>query len=453
MTPHFAALDVCGPILDPVLKPGQTIALCVLALLTIGVVMVSSAGMSVGGDVPDSLKNATVSILLSRSAIYMFLALSAMVFCSRLPIQKIASLATHERVIRGRWGGVGGLGGLCLGTAALMAVLAMVYIPFIAYEAKGAHRWIMLNLPVVGGLSIQPSELAKWGIIILLAWYGAVRAADMRRFKNGLLPGLAAVGLIAGFIILEDLGTGVLIGAVSCIVLLAAGARLWHFFIFAPPVIAGLVLAIVTSPYRVRRLVAFVDPYADPQGVGYHMIQSMSAVAGGEGFGRGLGHGLQKFGYLPEDRTDFLFAIICEELGIAGATVVIGIFVILLWSGVSILRQQTVPILKLCALGVIATVGLQACINLTVVTGLGPTKGIALPLVSSGGTGWILTAASLGLLMAMDRTVHLAQTLTPPITLAEPLVTQIVIGKIPKPRVVVPLRPQHEATVGAAERP
>jgi cell division protein FtsW len=148
---------------------------------------------------------------------------------------------------------------------------------------------------------------------------------------------------------------------------------------------------------------AFVDPYADPQGIGYHTIQSLVAVAGGEGFGRGLGHGLQKFGYLPEDRTDFLFAIICEELGIAGAALVITLFLTLLFASLAVASRERSPLLRLFTLGVIATVCLQAIINLAVVTGLAPTKGIALPLLSSGGTGWILTAFSLGLLIAIDR--------------------------------------------------
>jgi cell division protein FtsW len=183
---------------------------------------------------------------------------------------------------------------------------------------------------------------------------------------------------------------------------------------FVPPAAAGFLLLVATSDYRMRRIETFFNPYLDPQGAGYHMIQSMTAVAGGAGFGRGLGHGLQKFGYLPEDTTDFLFAIICEELGIAGAAAVVGLYVLLIWAGLSIIRAQQSALLKLLGLGIVTTVGLQALINLAVVTGLGPTKGIALPLVSAGGTGWILTAASLGLLVAMDRS-HASEG-----TLAEP---------------------------------
>ena len=171
-----------------------------------------------------------------------------------------------------------------------------------------------------------------------------------------------------------------------------------------PVGILGVVGAILTSPYRMKRVTAFMDPYADPQGIGYHTIQALVAVAGGNGWGRGLGHGLQKFGYLPEGESDFIFAIICEELGIAGAALVIALFGTLVWAGFMVMRRERDPVLRLFTMGIIATVSMQAIINLAVVTGLAPTKGIALPLLSSGGTGWILTAFSLGLLVAVDRT-------------------------------------------------
>jgi cell division protein FtsW len=204
--------------------------------------------------------------------------------------------------------------------------------------------------------------------------------------------------------VLEDLGTGLLVGMVAALVLLAAGARVWQMAALAPPALAMLGVAVASSPYRIKRLTSFLDPFADPERTGFHMIQSMQAVANGKLFGRGLGHGLQKFGYLPEVRTDFIFAVICEELGVAGAAIVVALYLGLLWAGYSILKNERSQMLRLVALGVLATVGLQALINLAVVTGLGPTKGIALPMLSSGGTGWILTAASLGLLVAMDRT-------------------------------------------------
>jgi cell division protein FtsW len=151
------------------------------------------------------------------------------------------------------------------------------------------------------------------------------------------------------------------------------------------------------------RITAFMDPYADARGTGFHMIQSQVAIASGERWGRGLGNGLQKYGYLPEDTTDFIFAIICEELGLMGAIVVVVLFCTLVLSGLAIVIKQRTLQAKILALGITATVGIQAVINLFVVVGWGPTKGIALPLLSSGGTGWILTAGALGVLVALDR--------------------------------------------------
>lgn len=382
------------------LRAGQVITLCALSLLTLGVVMVNSALMSVApidGD-GNQLPGVTAeSILTSRSTLYMALALAALALAALLPVRRLAALLTAPALRDPT--PLAGLRTLLVCTLGLLAVLATVYLPGIGHEANGSARWVRL-----GGQSLQPSELVKWGMLALTAWYGAVRAPHMHRFRLGLLPALVALGAVCAAVIKEDLGTGVLIGAACALVLLAGGARFWQLATFIPLGLVGVVAAILISPYRVQRILAFIDPFQDPQGAGYHVIQSMAAIAGGGGAGRGLGHGFQKFGYLPEDHTDFLFAIVCEELGIAGATLVIALYVLLILTGIHIVRREPDRLLKLLGFGVIATIGLQAVINLFVVTGLAPTKGIALPLMSSGGTGWILTAGCLGLLAAMDRT-------------------------------------------------
>ncbi|GMV24811.1 MAG: hypothetical protein AMXMBFR58_08420 [Phycisphaerae bacterium] len=404
------------------IRPGQAIALCVLALLCIGVVMVNSADMSVAA-VPATPLDAGAgpadpaavltrtdavsfeSIIFSRSSVYLALAVAAMGVGYLFPVRTLAWRLNRPldpaKGMNDR-GALLKLGAMC---GLLVVVTALAYAPVIGKEINGAHRWLRLPIPGLGdALSVQPSEIVKWCLVIVIAWYGATRALFIHQFWRGLVPALVAVGVVSGVVVLEDLGTGVLIAGSAALVLLAAGARLWQFLMFIPVAAAGLVGAIVTNPYRIDRIRSFVDPYSDPEGKGYHMIQSMLAVSGGEGTGRGLGHGLQKFGYLPEDRTDFLFAVICEELGIAGAAIVIFLFIAMTWAGVSIARRERDVFLKLVGLGLISTIALQALINLAVVTGLGPTKGIALPLVSSGGTGWILTAFSMGILAAIDRT-------------------------------------------------
>lgn len=388
------------------MRSGHVIAACAIALLALGVVMVNSAGMRVSmvnAGQPVHAGVTAETILLSRSTAYMALALVGLGIGAFLPVRRWAM--TGFGVLGTPRDGGEARSVLLIGTMMLIGLCALVYLPAISRDINGSHRWIQLKVPGLGdALSMQPSEIAKWAIIPLLAWYAAGMGARIRGFFGGLVPALACVGLLCAFLVIEDLGTGALIAMVVGLMLLASGARLWHFLLFVPVGVVAVVGAVVTNPYRIDRIAAFVDPYQDPEGIGYHIIQSLIAIANGGGFGRGLGNSLQKFGYLPEQETDFLFSIICEELGIAGATLVLGLFMILMLTGVGIARRERNPLLKLWALGVVATIALQALINLLVVTGLAPTKGIALPLLSSGGTGWILTAVSLGVLIAIDRT-------------------------------------------------
>jgi len=387
--------------------------LCALALLMVGVVMVQSAGMQIAGLGADAGVGGAVgegvtakSLLTSRSALYLVIAIAAMVVASRVPIRKVAGRL--ERVV---WFKPGGdLGVLILGSLLLIGLVVTVYVPGLARPMNGAHRWVNLRLP--GLESMQPSELAKWGLVILAAWYGArlgsYKVNRLGVFWKGLLPAVLCIGAVAFAVVMEDLGTGVLMVLACSVVLIAGGAKIKHFAAFVPIGLAGVAAAIVTSPYRVKRITAFLDPYADAQGEGYQMIQSLTTISGGGFFGRGLGNGLQKFGYLPEDTTDFLFAVVCEETGFMGALAIISAYAAIVWVGTDIARRETSGILRLIVVGVVATFSIQAVINLMVVTGLGPTKGIALPLMSSGGTGWIVTSVCLGLIVAIERTQEYA---------------------------------------------
>lgn len=388
------------------IRPGQVVGLCAFALLCTGVLMVNSADMMVTKvqDATDVVTPMTLgSVLTSRAAMYMGMAVLALFAGALLvPVRTISSLARS-----GTFRGMGVLPLLFLASAALVAFCALSYVPGIGDPRNGSHRWIQLGSKE---LSMQPSEVAKWLFIPLLAWYCTVRASRLPSFITGLVPVMITVGGVAGFVLLEDLGTGVLIGAAACVVLVAAGAKWWQFAIPGALAAGGVVAAIMTSEYRQNRVKAFLNPYQEPEGIGFHTIQSLLAIYNGRGTGTGLGEGIQKRGYLPEDRTDYIFAVICEETGIVGAAVVLTLFLGLLWSGASIARSERDPFLRLWSLGIIATIGMQAVMNLLVVTGLAPAKGIALPFVSYGGTGWILTAFSIGILVAIDRTRSASET-------------------------------------------
>ena len=366
------------------LRTGQALLLILVSLLGLGVIGVHSAGVTVGVDQPFDL----ASLLSSRTTMLALAAILVAWAISHVPVKRLADGTT------GRW-----LAPLLLGTALLL--LLMVHIPGLGREVNGARRWLSL-----GGFSFQPSEVAKWSLLVILAWYVARKAAVLPQFKAGFLPGLGLITLLVIPVLTEDLGTAVLMFVVGIMLLLASGCRLLHAACLVPPALCAFVAAILVSPYRIDRLRAFMDPYADPTGIGYHVLQSMSAISGGGLAGRGLGHSVQKHGYLPEDTTDFIFAILSEELGIAGVLLIISLYVLLILLGLSVAKKAGTIFEKALVLGVILTISLQALMNIMVVVGLAPTKGIALPLLSSGGTGWLLAGAGIGFIWAVDRASH-----------------------------------------------
>lgn len=393
------------------LRASHGLVLAVLGLLVIATVMVNSASLSLSGGQPTT----TEGIFWGKHTWFAVGAFLALVAGALVPVDRLGTTGRRWWATPVAWVAV-----------AILVSLALVHVPGIGREVNGARRWVS-----IGPVGLQPSEIAKWGVPIIMAWY-AVRFRDrLASFKWGFAVPLGAVSVLCGIIALEDLGTAVLIMAVAVLMLLAAGARLRYVLAMAPLGILGFVVLVVTSPYRVNRIIAFLDPYKDPQGIGYHIIQSMEAISGGGLAGRGLGNSELKFGYLPEATTDFIYSIVAEELGITGSALIIGLYVLLIACGAAIVTAcvrgagqggpashdgtQVVaagtrdgePLLsnfsQLLGMGFVATVGIQALINVCVVTGLAPTKGIALPLMSRGGTGWILTCLSLGMLVAMER--------------------------------------------------
>lgn len=360
---------------------GQVLLWCVVALLATAALMTQSASLSVAGQ-----RLSTLDLLTSRSAIYALLAIGAMLLFSHFDLRGIYQTRSIFNPVP--WL-VPVAVGLCV----------VVLLPGMGAEINGSRRWLFLG-PSSWALTFQPSELAKWITVVAMAWWLARRAGAMHRVRDGLLPPLVLLGLVCGLIVIEDLGTAVLIGSVGLTLLLAGGARIWQLLLLVPVALGGMVFIIIRSPYRVQRLLTFLDPYKDADGAGYQPIQMMAAISQG---GQGLGNGIYKLGYLPADTTDGVFAIIVEELGLAGAVGVMGLILLMLWTMYGVARDCHFGFGRLVALGVMLMIGLQAVMNIAVVSVVVPTKGIALPLLSAGGTGWVMTAAAVGLVVAIDR--------------------------------------------------
>jgi cell division protein FtsW len=281
---------------------------------------------------------------------------------------------------------------------------AAVLVPGIGREMNGARRWISL-----GVTQFQPSEVGKWALVIFLAYFISQRKVRIESFWRGFVPTLVPVGVIALLIVIQDFGTAALIAVCTVAILLAGRAKVWHLLLSAAPGLAAAAWFVMHKAYRMKRMTAFMDPYADPQGQGYHMIQSLLSFSTGGVFGRGLGNGIQKLGYLPEDTTDFIFAVICEEMGLFGAALTIALYLGILYVSWQIMKQTRDSFGRLLAFGIGAMIGLQALINIAVATVSVPTKGLSLPLISAGGTGLIITCGALGLLHSIARHRHDAE--------------------------------------------
>jgi cell division protein FtsW len=283
-----------------------------------------------------------------------------------------------------------------------LAICGLVLVPGLGVEVNGAVRW--LRIPGTG-FRFQPSELVKGALPIFLANWVVYRV-DIRCFWRGLLPIVMIIGVCVGGIGLEDFGTAALLAGVSGCLLLVAGARIWHLLLMVLPAIPAFGYLLMSRSHRMERLLIYRDPFQDPAGKGYQVIQSLCTIVSGGWWGRGLGNGFGK-GYLPEARNDFIFAVICEELGVVGAAAVIALLITLMWLGRRVVVKSSDPVGRLLALGIILTLGFQAAMNIAVVTASVPTKGIALPLVSAGGSGAIFLGALVGVLANVARRTSL----------------------------------------------
>jgi len=287
-------------------------------------------------------------------------------------------------------------------------LLILVLVPGIGIERNAARRWLFVGLGPLG-LSFQPSELGKWAVIFLVVAASHRFGFRLHSLSRHLLPLLAICGVIIGLILIEDFGTAAFIALAVLVVLIPAGARWGHLALLASAGALVFGLALVTAPYRVQRLVAFTQPDRWAQSVGYQADQSLIAIASGGILGKGLGNGVSKYGHLPEDTTDFVFAVIAEELGLVGALAVIALFAAFIWLGLQTSLATKEPFGRLLAFAITAAIGLQAVLNIGVVTVVLPTKGIPLPFISGGGTSLLVSAAVAGVLLNIAGKAHVRQ--------------------------------------------
>jgi cell division protein FtsW len=270
---------------------------------------------------------------------------------------------------------------------------------FFLDRSHNTHRWIH-----AGGFSLQPSELAKPVLILFLAYFLESRSKNLDDWRNTLAPAAAPVVMLLGLIVLQpDLGTAIAGAGIAACILYVAGMRLRYFgYAFAASLLPLYFLVFHVS-FRRDRILAFMNPYAERQKAGFHLIQSLIAVGTGGVTGTGLMEGKQKLFYLPEPHTDFIFAVTAEELGLAGALFVVTLFAIFLWRGMRASWRTEDIFGRYLAVGITSMVVLQAFINISVVLGMMPTKGIPLPLVSYGGSSLFVTLACVGVLLNITK--------------------------------------------------
>ncbi|WP_336786334.1 stage V sporulation protein E [Paenibacillus sp. MMO-177] len=278
-------------------------------------------------------------------------------------------------------------------------LLIIVLIPGIGVVRGGARSWLGIS-----SFGIQPSEFMKLAMILFLAKWLSDKQQTITHFTKGLLPPLGLVGLAFGLIMLQpDLGSGAVMVGAALILIFAAGARVSHLALLGSSGLLGLIALVIAEPYRMKRITGFLDPWADPLGTGYQIIQSLYAIGPGGLVGLGLGMSRQKFSYLPEPQTDFIFSIISEELGFIGGSALIILFTILVWRGVRTAISAPDTFGSLLAVGITGIIGVQVLINIGVVIGAMPVTGITLPLISYGGSSLTLLLTALGILLNISR--------------------------------------------------
>jgi cell division protein FtsW len=361
--------------------PGRVdygLALTIAVLVSFGLIMVYSASVVTAYT---TFRNQYV--FLVRQATYGAMGLVAMLVLMRLDYHRLAALAVP---------------GLIVATGALAAVL----IPGVGVEAYGAQRWISFL-----GVQLQPSEFAKLALTLYMAHWLSTKREQVRDFAYGFVPFSVILAMVVGLLLKQpDLGTAFVVAATALAIFFAAGAHLAQLGLLVAVVALALVPLVRLAPYRMERFLAFLDPWEKPLASGYHVVQALLAFGAGGITGVGLGVGRQKFLYLPFPHTDSIFAVIGEELGLAGTLTLVALFVFFAYRGLRVAWHAPDQFGRLLATGITCGITLQAMINMGVLTSTLPFTGITLPFISYGGSSLITTLASCGILLNVSRQVR-----------------------------------------------
>ena len=342
----------------------------VLALLGFGLILVFSASTVVSAEVYGSQTS-----IFTRQLIFVVIGLVGLMVSMKIDYH----IYEQGRVIY----------------ALLLLSLALLLYLLVAPESGGVQRWIR-----IGPVNFQPSELAKLAVILFTSFYLVTRKEDFHSFKRGLLPYLVVVGAIVLLVLLEpDLGTAASIALTAIVLLFLGGLRYRYLLGLFLAAIPALYFLVVRVPYRLDRWLAFLYPERDPYGIGYQIRQSLISVGSGGWSGLGYAEGKQKLSFLPEPHTDFIFAVVGEELGLLGCLTVVVLFGVFFWRAARISVRAESPFGTYLGLGIACMIILQAFVNMSMVVSLLPTKGLPLPFVSVGGSSMIMTMTAVGILL------------------------------------------------------
>ncbi len=345
-----------------------------VGLALFGVVMVFSASA-----VTAMQENNNAYHYLVKQGIWMAIGFVAMLIAMRIDYQ----ILRNRRIVY----------------ALLFGTVVMLLAVFAFPRVNGAHRWIKF-----AGFSVQPSEAAKLVLAIFLAYFLEKRAGEEGSFWRTFVPCMGVTGVLALLIVAEpDLGTALMLAVVCVVMTFTAGARIMHLGLASAPAFVGVALLLIFVPWRLQRMITFLDPWADPQNRGFQVVQSLIAVGSGGLNGLGFAQGKQKLFYLPFAHSDFIFAVVGEELGLIGALMIVLVFGLFLWRGVRAALLAPDRFGMLLGIGIVSMIVVQALFNMSVVLSMVPTKGIPLPFISYGGSSLVPTLVAVGILLNISQ--------------------------------------------------